>query len=135
MMKILMFLCSLMLLISSSGCDLVLGDAVSVTLAWTAPGDDGDVGTCDRYDLRWATDSTALIDDFTSQQGGPLPMVPQESGSTESYTVTGLDSESVYFFAVKAADEAGNWSPLSNVISVLTPDDEAPVQITDLRLQ
>ena len=43
------------------GCEVVRGDTVSVTLTWTAPGDDGMVGTCSLYDMRWSTDSLMKV--------------------------------------------------------------------------
>ena len=36
------------------------------------------------------------------------------------YTVTGLSASSLYIFTVKAKDDAGNVSPLSNAVSVTT---------------
>jgi len=44
------------------------------------------------------------------------------SSSTLNYTVTGLSSSTTYSFAVKAKDEAGNASALSNSIAVTTQD-------------
>ena len=110
------------------------GDTVSITLIWTAPGDDGMVGTCDHYQLRWSTDSTALVNYFYEQSGGLLAMTPQPPGSTEEYTVTGLNSETSYVFAVRAYDEVSN-SSISNILRVTTPDNDEPAAITDLRIQ
>ena len=134
MKKMFVFLLALLALLALPlGCDIAMGDTVSVTLEWTAPGDDGGVGTCECYELRWSTDSTALVEGFTGGVPGCNVFDPLPAGSTESHTVAGLESETFYFFAVKAVDEAGNWSPLSNVLRVLTPDSEAPDRIADLR--
>jgi hypothetical protein len=35
---------------------VVAVDGTVVTVAWTAPGDDGDAGTAAEYDIRYATD-------------------------------------------------------------------------------
>jgi len=85
-----------------------------VTLGWTAPGDDGNVGTAAGYDLRW---SSSTIDDANFVGATPvagLP-VPKAAGSAESFTVTSMTPGVTLFFAIKASDEAGNLSALSNV--------------------
>ncbi len=117
------------------GWQIAGGDPVSVTVTWTAPGDDGSVGTCAAYDMRWSTDSTALVDDFTSQSGGLLSMIPQIAGSTEIYTIPALEPSTVYYVALRSVDEADNWSSLSNILQLETPDNEPPGMVTDLRLQ
>jgi len=86
----------------------------SIMLTWTAPGDDGDVGTASQYDIRYATSpiTEGSWDDATECQGEPAPQV---AGSTETFTVTSLLPETTYYFALKTADEAPNWSPMSNI--------------------
>ncbi len=88
----------------------------TVTLTWTATGDDGYSGTAYLYDVRYSTSAISTDADFdsaTSVQGEPLPQV---SGSFETFTVTGLSGETTYYLALKVADEAGNLSYLSNVV-------------------
>ena len=99
----------------------VSGEATykSVTLTWTATGDDNHTGTANNYDLRYAT---TLIDEnnyssATSVSGLPGP---KASGSTETYNVSGLDPNTTYYFAIKALDEWGNTGSISNVISTTT---------------
>lgn len=105
----------------------------TVTLTWTAPGDNNASGTATTYDIRY---STAAInagnwDSATQASGEPSP---QAAGGSESYTVTGLNANTTYYFAIKTADEATNWSGLSNVPSTSTTnvDETAPAQITNL---
>jgi hypothetical protein len=106
----------------------------SVTLGWTAVGDDGTIGSATAYDVRY---STSPIDDTnwaaaTPATGEPSPRV---SGSAESFTVTGLAASTTYWFALKVRDDAGNLSPLSNVVSKPTTvlaDTTPPAAITDL---
>jgi len=99
--------------------DLAVGDPTtsSVTLTWTAPGNDTTSGTAARYDIRYyrlpITDANwALAPRATG------PPKPKPAGSKETFVVTGLSPSSSYYFALKAADEKPNWSALSNV-----PDD------------
>jgi len=91
----------------------------SVTLNWTAPGDDGNVGTAKTYDIRCSkepiTDANWGV--ATQCQGEPAPKLV---GSSETFTVTGLSPNTVYYFAMKTADEVPNWSALSNVASSKT---------------
>jgi len=95
--------------------------AGSITLSWTAPGDDGTAGTAATYDLRYATSGAIVSDaDFgaaTQAQGEPGP---QTAGSAETFTLTGLAPGTSYFFSLKIADEAGNISGISNCVSTET---------------
>jgi len=88
--------------------------ASSVTLRWTAPGDDGMTGRAAAYQLRYSTAPIieSNFDAATPVAGVPAPGLP---GSTETFVVPGLVSSQVYFFAIKTLDEAGNRSMLSNV--------------------
>ncbi len=107
--------------------------ASSITLTWTAPGDDGNTGTADSYDVRY---STSTIDEgnwgsATQATGEPTPSI---AGSGETMTVNGLDSGTTYYFAIKASDEASNVAGLSNVASGTTTsvDTTPPAAVTDL---
>ena len=92
----------------------------SVTLTWTATGDDGYDGTATLYDIRYSTIpiTDENFDNALSAQGEPVPL---PSGSPETFTVTGLAEDTTYYFALKVADEAGNVSDLSNVVFETTP--------------
>jgi hypothetical protein len=97
----------------------VMVTAVTVRLTWTAPGDDGAQGTASAYDLRYAlTPITAESWDAAIQIEGMS--APKPSGSAESYTVTGLEQATGYYFALKTVDNAGNRSTLSNAVSKST---------------
>lgn len=93
-----------------------------VTLQWTAPGDDGTVGQADLYDIRYSTQpiNQANFDNATQVDD---PDHPLPSGTTQFLTVSGLESMTKYYFAIKTADENLNWSPISNVISRTTSED------------
>ncbi|MDA8686255.1 fibronectin type III domain-containing protein, partial [Robiginitalea sp.] len=55
-----------------------------------------------------------------------------DSGTTPSYTVTGLSDATPYVFTVFATDAAGNVSNTSNILIVTTQDSTAPSAIIDL---
>lgn len=88
----------------------------SVTLIWTAPGDDSLTGTATRYDIRYSLfPITEANFNYCSGPGG-LPR-PAAAGTVQQFTVYGLFPGLRYFFALKTADERLNWSKISNVIA------------------
>ena len=86
---------------------------ISATLTWTATGDDCGAGTAAAYDVRYYPASPLNWNTATPAAGGPAP---QPAGSTKSFTVSGLDPSTTYYFAVKVKDNVGNESAISNFI-------------------
>ena len=104
----------------------------SIELSWTAPGDDGNSGTASQYSIRY---STAFITEanFSAATAVATPPTPLAPGSLQSYVVTGLNSGTTYFFAVKTADEVPNWSTVSNCATLATSNDAtAPAAVANL---
>ena len=79
----------------------------SVTLSWTAPGDDGNTGTAAQYEVRL---STSPIDagNFASAALLANPPAPLAAGSPQTMFVTGLQVLTPYWVAMRTADERGN---------------------------
>ncbi|MBI5005154.1 MAG: fibronectin type III domain-containing protein [Candidatus Lloydbacteria bacterium] len=95
--------------------------ASSLTVSWTAPGDDNNTGTATAYDLRYST--AAIIDgNFSSATQVSGEPSPQAVGASQSMTVTGLSANTTYYFALKTSDEVPNTSAISNVPSGTTSD-------------
>ena len=90
--------------------------ATSVELTWTAPGDDGDTGTATSYDIRYS-ENAIDAGNFDSATPVASPPAPQAAGSAESFTVAGLTNGVMYYFAIKAVDEAGNTAAISDVVT------------------
>jgi hypothetical protein len=92
--------------------------STSVTVTWTAPGDDGDSGTAARYELRW---STQPIDEasFGGATAAAAP-APLPAGQMQTTTVHVPPAERVYV-AIRAIDELNNTGKLSNVLAVDLP--------------
>lgn len=88
----------------------------STTLRWTAPGDDSLSGRATAYDLRYST-TPITVANFALATRVPGVPAPNTPGSAESFTITGLVSGVIYYFAIKTVDEVGNWSALSNVLN------------------
>ncbi len=85
----------------------------SAVVQWTAPGDDGTTGTATEYDLRR---STAYINSSNFSSATRITTsAPQAAGNTECASVSGLQANHTYYFALKTRDEANNWSSLSNL--------------------
>jgi YVTN family beta-propeller protein len=87
----------------------------SVTLSWTAPGNDGNIGTASQYDIRYSTSPITEANWASATQCVGEP-APQSAGTTQTFTVTNLLT-GTYYFALKTADETPNWSGLSNVVT------------------
>ena len=91
----------------------------TITVEWTATGDDGRNGTASEYDIRYAA-FAIHEDNFNAAprfQGAPRPAA---AGSHERIVIQGLSSATTYYVAMKARDEFGNASPISNVVSAST---------------
>lgn len=83
-------------------------------LTWDAVGDDDRAGRASSYDLRYAT--TAITNAAEFAVATPVTVgVPAESGAVESASVTGLEADTVYFFALRVIDDAGNASALATI--------------------
>ena len=105
----------------------------SITLSWTSPGDDGSTGIATNYDVMYSIGAITSTNWRLATQvvGEPTPQV---AGTAQSMTVFGLSASTTYSFVIRTADEAPNWSALSNVVSIQTlfgSDNIAPSTITN----
>lgn len=91
----------------------------SAVLSWTSVGDDNFIGRASEYDIRY---STAMLTEsnFGNAVRVATGMTPKVIGYDETFTVTGLQAETKYYFAIKVADEEPNWSEISNIDSIFT---------------
>jgi len=87
----------------------------TLQLVWTAPGDDGAVGTASVYQIRVSKAPITSGNWSAANVVGPAP-VPLASGKRQGFTVRGLSSDTTYYFAMVVADEAANTSSISNVL-------------------
>ena len=106
-------------------------DDSTLTLTWSAPGDNGQEGRATSYDVRYSTTyiSSVSFDQATAVPNAP---VPAPAGAGESLQVQGLVRGTIYYFALKAIDDKGNVSSMSNWVSSQTSDSVPPAAITDL---
>jgi hypothetical protein len=102
--------------------------ADSVTLSWSAPGDDSLTGRASRFDLRYSK-QTLTPGNFNQASAATNLPIPGLPGAIQSTRIDALQSGLIYFFAIKSADEANNWSVMSNVVSRV-PQEAAGVEVT-----
>jgi uncharacterized membrane protein len=106
--------------------------ANAVTLTWTAPGDDGNVGTAAIYEVRYST--AGLIND--TNWGAAMVFTqswtPQLAGSTEINNITGLNAGTQYWFAIRTSDEVPNWAACSNSPNSTTSLDDLGPQVLNV---
>ena len=110
----------------------------TVTVTWTAPGDDGTIGRAASYDIRYRTTAISGTDTLTWWNGATQlsgEPVPSTAGSRDSMVVRGLQPLTTYYFIIRTADEVPNWSGYSNVAVKSTSGDlTAPSAIADLSI-
>lgn len=91
----------------------------SITITWTSPGDNGTSGTAALYDIRYST-LPINSDNWSGCNQAASEPAPQPCGNQESYMITELEPDTWYYISIITADEASNWSELSNIIAVKT---------------
>jgi len=113
----------------------------SITLDWTSPGDDGNVGTATTYQMRYSagrpdTSSVATLDTWWNS-ATPITTLPSPAiaGTRQSVVVappSGFLAGTTIYFVMKACDEIPNCSLYSNVALKVVPDMTPPGRIIDL---
>jgi len=102
-------------------------DPTTCDLSWTATGDDGNLGTATRYELRYYTEPFDASDFATVTLYEPsISWTPVQAGVKEQRAVSGLDADTAYYFALKVFDDADNASAISNLASTEAQSDDAP---------
>eukprot|EP00057_Strongylocentrotus_purpuratus_P013850 XP_011668324.1 PREDICTED: calcium-activated chloride channel regulator 1-like [Strongylocentrotus purpuratus] len=102
-------------------------DNSTVTLRWTAVGDDLDQGTAYNYELRYATNYYEVRNNFSTSHevtqdqlvyGNLIYISPAGVIETVTISLPERGKDIVYYFAIRAWDEAGNGGDLSNIASL-----------------
>ncbi|MDO9513603.1 MAG: DUF4082 domain-containing protein, partial [Elusimicrobiota bacterium] len=98
--------------------DAITGSANGeIQLLWMSPSDPP-FDNLASYEVFYASFSfTAASIASVDSMPGPSPQSP---GNLENLTISGLQNNAEYFFAVRSRDTAGNISPVSNFASALT---------------
>jgi hypothetical protein len=88
-----------------------------LTLSWTEPGDDGHVGTVTTYDVRYSRSPIASQTDFAAATPLTGEPAPQRVGATASFSFLPPQEGVRLHFRMRAYDNSGNASPMSNPVS------------------
>lgn len=102
--------------------DLSAGSPSSSTvkLSWIAPGDPGMGVPVAEYDIRYGT-ATITDDSWAAATRVTLPVTARNPGDPQELVVSGLQSSTRYYFALRIRlDQAGGWSGLSPVAVIRT---------------
>ena len=92
----------------------------NITIKWTAPGDDSlSGGQAAEYDIRYYLSPITETNWGSATQCDDEP-TPSWPGGYQTFTVTNLLTDTLYYFAIKTRDEHYHWSGLSNVAFGLT---------------
>ncbi|PSQ78331.1 MAG: lysyl endopeptidase [Bacteroidetes bacterium QH_7_62_13] len=109
-------------------------DTTSMTVSWSAPGDNGDQGRAYAYDLRYASSPIPSTSDFSSAPSVTNVPLPKTAQTQQEVTVDGLVPDSTYYFALRTKDDGGNQSPIAATDGTLLQDLIPPSRIRDLRI-
>ena len=91
-------------------------------ISWTAPGGDLDKGRADSYQLRWSQNRKLLMEQFETDGNildNSSSLSPGYFGSSETVNITVPRLNTVLYIALVSQDEAGNRSPVSNIVKVM----------------
>lgn len=95
------------------------GSTSSLTVAWSVSGGDGPYGHAPHYQVRYAQ---APITEENWAEATYHADLSVTGADRLTAVITGLAAETGYYVAVRASDDAGNQSALSNVPRLMTVD-------------
>ncbi len=91
----------------------------SISLVWTAPGDDGSEGRAASYIVKTSVYPILTEEDWNDAEGKPGEPIPSPAGTVERMTIRNLISASYVYVGMRAVDDFFNLSPIGNSIKVL----------------
>ncbi|XP_040607593.1 LOW QUALITY PROTEIN: calcium-activated chloride channel regulator 4 [Mesocricetus auratus] len=106
-------------------------DGEDISLTWTAPGDDFDVGKAQQYIIRISESVTDLRDNFDrALQVNTTSLLPNEANSKETFAFKpeniSEENATYIFIAIKSVDKSSLTSKMSNIaqVALFTPQAE-----------
>jgi hypothetical protein len=91
---------------------LLAADSRSATVAFTAPGDDGDIGEPAGYDIRVVAGTPMSDDNFEEARRISTAVTPMGAGEEQNFRLTDLLPSTNYYVGVRAYDECMNHGPM-----------------------
>lgn len=107
-------------MVLSTWCTPPVVHASTITVAWTAPGDDGNAGQAAAYDIR-LSQATITDANWNSAQAITNEPAPALAGTQQTMAIN-VPTSGTWYVAMKTRDEANNWSGLSNVVQFTATD-------------
>lgn len=96
--------------------------AGGATLSFTAPGDDGMIGTVTGYDVRYRVGTTPIGDaEFDAANEAKFSTRIVKAGELQNVVVANLLPETPYSFAVRAFDDCHNTGKITTVMFTTAP--------------
>ena len=97
-----------------------------LSLQWSAPGGDLDNGQVSSYEIRCHTDPSLLTEQHFGEKGivvhPAANLIPEAYLSQQRANVSVPWTNQMFYYALVSRDQAGNVSPVSNLVSVLVPE-------------
>jgi hypothetical protein len=86
----------------------------SLSLEWTAPGDDGTEGRAASYVVKTSVYPIVTEQDWVQADGKPGEPIPDPAGTRERMTIRNLGSANYVYVSMRAVDDFFNVSPIGN---------------------
>ncbi|UCE39280.1 MAG: right-handed parallel beta-helix repeat-containing protein [Thermoplasmata archaeon] len=86
----------------------------SINLTWTAPSDNGSIGSASGYIVKYSTTGSITDANWDVSATYVQSWTPQSAGSTEYHIVSGFSHGTRFWFAIKSYDELDNLGSTSN---------------------
>ena len=100
--------------------------SLGLSLQWSAPGGDLDNGEVSSYEIRCHTDPSLLTEETFGEKGilvhPVVDLIPEAYLRQQRANVSVPWTNQMFYYALVSRDEAGNVSPVSNLVSVLVPE-------------
>ncbi|WP_428267216.1 CFI-box-CTERM domain-containing protein [Haliangium sp.] len=100
---------------------MIAAEPGAVTIAFTAPGDDDDLGPVAGYEVRYLAGEEVTLENFDDAVRASVPLAPAAPGEVQELEIEGLLPRMVYSVGIRAVDECGNVGGLA-VVEVSTPE-------------
>ncbi|KAI9559825.1 hypothetical protein GHT06_013832 [Daphnia sinensis] len=120
---------------------------VTIELKWTAPGDELDMGTVSRYELKYSDIADDVMNSNFNDESpvrkrrsvikeddlvaGSLEPIEAGSLQTATFTLSDIQRERPYYVALRAVDKADNAGQVSNLVIFFVPDKSALLIVED----
>ncbi|MFA5858694.1 MAG: carboxypeptidase regulatory-like domain-containing protein [Elusimicrobiota bacterium] len=93
--------------------------AGQVRLVWTAPGEDGTLGSASAYIVKYSASAITSTTTFNAATTYTQTWIPKKRRSREEYILTGFTPGNTYHFSVRSKNFTNDTSRVSNPVSAV----------------